>query len=225
MAKSLVKPVIVLVVIIVVAGAVAALKPWEWINQSGAARFYSRTYFYLTKTEDNNPLENVIISLPDPHVENQLLNNYIKDAYWVLSASTDNGVVVETQGLAVLRLVPPRTSELKMEGMGHEITFVGPKFSFDQVDRLYIGEILEIQLWWEIPADMANRLTLKYNAAGYPTHAAVYSTLTKNVSGQFFAGLYKLNSDNTIAQKVEEFSGAIENEPSNQLVWWGLGQV
>ncbi|MEW6222693.1 MAG: hypothetical protein AB1476_05245, partial [Candidatus Hadarchaeota archaeon] len=190
--------------------------------QGGTARFYSRAYFWLKGTEDNGPLENVTISLPDPHVENKLLSGlgYIKDAARVLSAITDNGIVVEFYAGAAIQFVPPRTFEPTME-IGHGMAYPGPKFSFQEVDYLYPGEILEIQLWWEIPASMAGRLTLKdvLSPAGYPTNALVYSP--KTISGDIFAGLYRLGDDN-VAQKVEEFSARFENVSSNQLAWLGL---
>jgi hypothetical protein len=206
---------------------VVVLRPWEWLNHDqNTVRFFSRTYFWLKGTEDNEPLENVTISFPDPNVENEMLNRFIKDGYWILSTSTDNGIVVEIQALTVVQLVPPRTSELNMEGIGHVYSVAGPKFSFQEVDNLYPGEILESVDWWEIPADMAGWLTLRDSglSGGYsPTYALVYSTPAKNISGQFFAGLYKLNDDNVVIQKVEEFTDTFENEPP--LGWFGLAQA
>ena len=216
---------VALIAIIVVVGVVVVLRPWEWLNQSqSTVRFYSRTYFYLTNTEDNGPLDNVSIYLPDPHIENEILNrSFIKDGYWILSASTGNGIVVEIQALTVVRLVSPRTSEPVISSHGANTSIAGPKYSFSEIDYLYSGEILEVQLWWELPADMANRLTLRDYGVVAPTYALVYSTPLENISGQFFAGLYRLNNDNTVQTTVEEFTVTFENGPSQY--WWGLASV
>lgn len=222
-----VKLAVVLIVVIVVAGLVVALKPWEWPNSSGGTvRFYSRAYFYFMGAGDNGSLENVTLAFPDSNLsDNKILNrDYITDGYWTLHAYVDNEPVVEIRALTVVQLVAPRTSEPVISSMGANTSVWGPKYSFTEIDCLYPGEILEIQLWWEIPADMADRLTLEDTGLeGYPTYALVYSDPAKNINGSLFAGLYKLNDDNTIQQVVEEFGYTLENEFSQ--FWWGLEPI
>jgi hypothetical protein len=220
-----VKLAIVLIVVIVAIGVVAALKPWDWLNQ-GTVRFYSLARFYLSKTEDNKSLDNVLFGFPDLTLgDNKILSrDYIKSGYWVLYAYVDNQLVEEVRDLTTLQLVPPRTSEPVVQDMGASNSFFGPKYSLGEVDHLYPGEVLELQLWWEVPASMAERLTLRDSEGQGTTYAHVYSTPAKNISGQFFAGFYRLNNDNIIVQKVEEFSSGVgENLPS--IGWWGLDPV
>ena len=215
-----------MVVILVATGAVVALRPWEWFsNGRGAVRFFSQAYFWLKGTEDNGPLENVTINLPDPNVENEGVTGFFKDGYGTLSALTDNGIVIEVQVPTVLQLVPPRTAVPSMD-IGHASSVAGPKFVFKEVDLLYPGEILEIRIWWEIPTDMADRLTLRDaglpgESALIPTYALVYPTPAKNIDAQIFAGLYRLNSDNTVQSVVEEFGITVENGQTG--AWWALG--
>lgn len=227
MTKSKVKSklAVTLIVIILVASAVVAIKPWEWLNRSqSTVRFSSRAYFWLKETKDNGPLENITIAFPEPHVENKTLNrDFIKAGYWILSASTDNGIVVEIQEPTVIRLISPRTAEPVMTGLGASNSVAGPKYAFEYIDRIYSDEILELQGVWEIPASMADQLTLRDYGVAAPTYALVYSTPLENISGQFFVGLYRLGNDNTVQTVVEEFTVTFENGPSQY--WWGLNPV
>jgi len=224
-----VKLAIVLTVVILAVGVVAALKPWDWLNQNqGTVRFYSLGRFYLSKTEDNESLDNVLFAFPDLTLgDNKILSrDYIKDGYWVLYAYVDNQLVEEVRDLATLQLVPPRVSAPVVYTWGAANTARGPKYELGEVDHLYPGEVLEIQLWWEIPSDMVGRITLrniKPDPLGYPTNALVYPTPAKNISGSFFAGLYRLSDNYMIQQKVEEFSDTAENVLS--MGWWGLDPV
>lgn len=123
------------------------------------------------------------------------------------------------------QLVGPRTSTIEFTDIGYDpITAQGPKFVFI-FDRLYPGEIIEIRQWVEIPADDANRLTLRDAGLSLPT-AFIYSQPAKSIDCSFFTGLYRGNwSDNTLLslQTVEEFGGIIENELTQ--VWWELAPI
>lgn len=220
-----VKLAVVLIVLIVAAGVVVALQPWNLFNSgSGPVRFYSRAYFYLIGTEDNGPLENVALYFPDPNVgDNKILNrDYIKDGYWTLYAQTDNGLVTEIQALTVVQLVAPRTSELVISSMGANTSVWGPKYSFTEINRLYPGEILEIQLWWEIPSSMMNQLTLQ-DTGPYSPAVLIYPNPAKNIDGSFFAGLYRIDENYVVQEVVEEFQENDYNAPTQ--LWWELASI
>jgi len=225
--KSPAKLAVVLVVLTVVAIGLAVTKPWEILGfGGGTARFYSNAYFYLTGTNDNGPLENVEVWLPDLTAgDNKILDrDYIKDGYWAINAQVDNTVVVEFQAGVTGQLVAPRTTWPVIQTAGADPTsFCGPKYGI-VMDRLYLGEVFQVELWWEIPAGMADKITLRdFNPWGYPTSALIYSNPMKRVSGIFFAGLYKLTPENIVEKIVENVSWEIENGETQQ--WWGLSSV
>lgn len=214
----------IIIIVIVAAGAFVLLRR---AGSSGEkVRFYSRVYFYLIGTEDNGPLENVeIIALPDPSIDNKVLGSaYVPNGvFWTLYANTDNGPVVEVDQGVVKQLVGPRTSTIEFTGIGGGPSVFGPKVKFVEVNGLYPSEILEVRQWLEIPADMADRLTLRDTGLiGGSTCGLIYSVPAKKINGSIFAGLYKVKDDNTL-QKVEEFMDTAENVQT--VGWWGLAPI
>jgi len=224
--KSPVKLVLVLVVLIVAAVGLVVTKPWEMLGfGGGTVRFYSNTYFHLTGTADNGSLENVVVSLPDLTVgDNEILNrNYIKDGYWTINAQVDNTVVVEFQAGVMGQLVAPRTSWPVVQTAGADTSVWGPKYSID-VNLLYPGEVFQVELWWEIPTNIADKITMRdVNPWSYPTAAFIYSNPMKMINGSFFAGLYKLTPENRVEQAVEETGWTFENGESQS--WVGLAPL
>ncbi|MEW6222555.1 MAG: hypothetical protein AB1476_04485 [Candidatus Hadarchaeota archaeon] len=224
--KSLTKLVVVLVMAATVAGAVAVFQPWKWINSGGTVRFYTKASFYLQGTEDNGQLENVTIYFPDLTIsDNKILNrDYIKNADWNLYAYVDNQLVTEIRGMTVLQLVAPRTSELVIPSMGYNTSLWGPKYSFSEMDRIYPGETLQIELWWEVPASIADKITLRdFNPSFYPTTSLIYyNTPGKRINASFFSGLYRIDENYRILQVVEQFS---RTENGLGGVWWELSAI
>lgn len=219
-----VKLAIVLVVLIVAAGVVVALKPWDWFNSGGTVRFYSVVYFHLLATDDNEPLQNVMIRFPDPNIGNVELDPAYapNGAFWTLYAYTENGLVVEVDHGEVIQLVSPRTSTIEFE-VGYGLSAWGPKFGFDNINKLYPGEVLEVRQWVEIPAGKADRLTIgDEGPEPYSTYAYLNPVPTKNIDASFFAGLYRLNADNAL-QKVEEYEHTAENGLTGG--WWELTPI
>ncbi len=223
-----IKLAVVLIVILVAAGVVVALKPWEWLNKGqGTVRFYHRAYFYLIGTNDNEPLENIEIAFPDPNIDNKALEprrTYIPNgAFWTLYAYVDNELVVEIDRGNVMQLVGPRASTVNYASFGYGDSNLGPKLIFHGIDKLYPGEVLEVTQLLEIPADMVNRLTLEDEGPEpNSTFADISPSPVKRIDAQFFAGLYRINDDNTL-QKVEEFERTIENGSTGG--WWELAPV
>ncbi len=238
-----VKLAVVLTFAILTVGAAVALSQW---SREKTVRFYSQAYFLLRGTEDNGFLgtdnlsafaiseEGVALSLPDPNIDNKALEprrDYVKSSVISLWNYEDNKTTLEMRsGEKSINLVGARTSLVVRNDLetGYDpITVAGPKYALT-FDKLYPNEIIMIEQWWEIPASMADNLTLEdmavtENSDSGPTTARLVAFPIKGISGYFFAGLYKTDDENNIVQVVEEFERSFETASSSG--WVALSPV
>jgi len=216
--------VVVVIVVVAALGAFVLLRR----EDGGKVRFYSKTYFYLIATEDNGPLESVVIAFPDPNIDNKALEPRADfasgGANWTLYAYLDNVLIIEVRNGVENQLVAPRTSKPENVILESGKSPYNPVVGI-QIDNLFPSEILVIEQWWEIPADKANQLTLRASTWGNASAAGATCDPAKRASFSFSAELYRYVGENLV-QKAEAFGITDEELVGGQLIgWWELTPI
>lgn len=200
---------------------VAYARPWVGERAEENAVFWYAASFTYENSEDNLPIENVIISFPCPNIDNEPV--LITGFSWSLWGFNQENTILQIQDNNVVTLVGGRTDPLLVQ-YGRENTPRGPKISFS-VDRLYPQEILGFTAYALVPPNWSERVTLYENrdnqkiCAGY-----FYQPSSKVIKLIFSTQLFRKINDNF--EKVETFSRVDENaQPLGWSVWLRLYPV
>lgn len=180
------KPIVVAFVAIVVVAAVIALKPWEGKpggegqQPTAGYRLFSRsTYLMLENTEDNSPIENVLIYAPFP---DEFENLHFR-GYWF---GTDNYGSIITQNGDVLEntLVEREPPSFTIED-----TVAGKRVAV-RMKSMYVGDIVSVTWRFWAPENTSLYDTPKENRCkiyvGYDP--------TKTINLKFDIGLYDVEN-------------------------------
>ena len=207
---------LLLVVALVV--IVAYARPWGGGGAEENAVFLYDASFTYENSVDNLPIENVIISLPPPNIDNYPV--LITGFSWSLFGPNPENLEVkslEIQDGRVIQLLGDRTATLFIQ-YGRENTRHGPKISLS-IDKLYPREVISIQAFGSTPLENFHDLTMCENKENQRIYAySQYFPLDKKIAMSFWAKLSRKIDNNF--KKVEEFSRIEENGESGY--WWKL---
>jgi len=204
--------------LIVVALVVLVAYARPWVGEEENVVFWYIASFTYENSEDNLPIENVIISFPCPNIDNEPVRvvGLSWSLWWKPYPENENMKILQIQDGRVDNLLSNRTEALFIQ-YGWENTVRGPKISL-LMDKFYPQEVIQIQTYVVVPSPRSNNLTISENrenkkvAAGYQ-----YDPSDKKINFSFWAQLLiKVNND---FRKVEEFRRAEENAGFG---WWWL---
>jgi len=195
---------------------VAYARPW--VGEEENVVFWYAASFTYENSEDNLPIENVIVSFPHPNIDNEPV--LITGFSWSLFGPNPENLDVKTlqiQDGRVIRLLGDRTATLFIQ-YGKENTRHGPKISLS-MDKLYPREVVLIQAYASAPLENFYDLTMCENKENQRIYAyCQYFPLDKKISMSFWVKLSRKIDDNF--ERVEEFSRTEENGESGW--WWKL---
>jgi len=205
-----------LLVVTAVVVLVAYARPW--VGEEENVMFWYAANFSYENSEDNLPIENVIVSFPHPNIDNEPV--LITGFSWSLFGPNPENLDVKTlqiQDGRVIQLLGDRTATLFIQ-YGRENTRHGPKISLS-MDKLYPREVVLIQAYASAPLENFYDLTMCENKENQRIYAyCQYFPLDKKISMSFWVKLSRKIDDNF--ERVEEFSRTEENGESGW--WWKL---
>ena len=194
--------------------------PWKIVTpEEGEAITYENFLYQASFTyrgsAENLPIENIVIRLPYPNVENRTESvcfGAIWDLYWL---DDDNLLHLQATETTIYELKGDRTTTLSFLQEGIEFTPDGPKLTH-VVDKLYPREVFMISGAISVPKTDADKLTLKNfgdnegRSSGAFFSYSPLGPLPKPIDVSFWAQLSKIIGDNNY-EIVETFSRAVEN--------------
>lgn len=200
---------------------VAYARPWAGEEVEENVMFLYTASFSYENSEDNLPIENVIVSFPCPNIDNEPVQmmGFSWSLWWNPDPENENMKILQIQDGRVDNLFGNREDAPFIQ-YGLENTVRGPKISL-LIDKLYPQEAIRIQTYAMVPSLKSKSTTICENkenkriTAGYQ-----YDPFNKKISFSFRAQLLtKVNND---FQKVEEFERTEENA---EFGWWWLYPV
>jgi len=193
-------------------------RPWVGEEVEENVMFWYAASFSYENSEDNLPIENVMISFPHPNVENEPV--LITGFSWLLfgpSPENRDVKILQIQDGRVIQLVGDRTATLFIQS-GRENTSYGPRISLS-MDRLYPREVIWIQAYALTSPEKSKDITVCENKENQKVYARYqYRPPDKITKISFWVRLSKKMNDNY--EKMEEFGHIIENaQPLEWSVW------
>ena len=189
--------------IVTIVGLVLWFKPWE---AGGTVRFDYRVSFTYFGSEDNAPLENVVLKWSAPKMENSVVQDIEGGTTWELYyIEDDNTLTLQATENEIINLRGNRKSQLEMYAFGHEYSGYGPVL-VAWFDRLYPREVF-IRLGYGVyDKTVADELTLKVrgqtdSVAGW--HAVGQEN--QRIDFSFWVGFWREN------ELIEQFEWIQEN--------------
>jgi len=195
---------------------VAYARPW--VGEEENVMFWYTASFTYENSEDNLPIENVLLSFPHPNIENEPM--LITGFSWSLfgpSPENQDKMVLQIQDGRVVQLLGNRTSTLFIQ-YGRENTQYGPRISLS-IDKVYPQEVLWIQAYTLTSFEKSKDMTICENKENKRVYGRYqYQPSDKITKISFWVQLSKKTNDNL--EKVEEFDHTIENaQPLGRSVW------
>lgn len=200
---------------------VAYARPWAGEGVEENVMFWYAASFTYENSEDNLPIENILISFPHPNIDNEPVS--IAGFSWSLWGSDGENTVLQIQDGNVITFVGGRENPLLVQ-YGRENTPKGPKISFS-VDRLYPHEILGFTAYASVLSNQSESVTLYENKDNQKIFAGYYYQPSDKVIKLIFSTqLFRKINDNF--KKVEAFNRVDENaQPFEWSVWLKLYPV
>ncbi len=183
-------------VIAVVVGVVLWLRPWE---SGGTVRFDYRAMFTYLGSEDNEPLENLLLKWSAPQIDNTLIEETYStwELYYI---EEDNTLILQATPTGVINLRGFRASQLGIYSFGHECEQYGPALNF-QIDKLYPREVFLNIGHVIVEKEKAEELTLCVYGQTAPVGAwQAFGQEDKKIDFSLVAGLYQ---ENTLIEQYE----------------------
>ncbi len=179
-------------------------------------------YFWYRGSENNAPIDNVILQFPQPQIDNEFINSNM--GWWTFFYVDDNGNwLMEMQGSAyenygaVYQFYGERTQEPVLVSAINMATPFGPKADYI-FDRIYPREAVWVTFNTMVPKENASKVTLVEVdiTENQLTRTTAYywqsPTVVDLIDLTFWVKLSKLDN-NTLIQ-LENYSRVFDNAPS-----------
>lgn len=193
-----------------IATTLTAGVPWDLTEET--VTFKMEASFTYLGSEDNLPIENVLIGFPCPNLENNALST--TGSWRLYYLEDDNTLTLQADESKVYRFRELRKSNIKIMAHGIDVTHIGPMYFFE-IDRLYPREVFWITTFVDVPLEDAEKVTLSYTdnhetAGGYRGTFPAGEFGKATISLSFWAQLSKkIWGDNYIL--IEKFSRSLDN--------------
>ena len=216
-----------------VAACAVGMAIWSMLSKPLAPveeyeKFIYNVSFTYWGSEDNLPIENVVIGFPHPNVENQtesIFFGVIWGLYWLDEENMSHLQATET---TIYALMENRTKTLRILMGPLECPSIGGPKSTWVMDKLYPREVFRVSGGIEIPAAYGDKLTLKdfddnegRSSASFAhlpdpntQDVSEYGAFNRPIRVSFWAQLCKPLSNGY--EVIETFSRSIDNDT------WGM---
>lgn len=203
------KPIALVLAASVVAGAVIAWVVWKQPAPQEDVYFTHRAMFFYHGGEDNEPLENLALMFPAPHIENNLAGR-IFGGWELYYVEDDNSLTLQSTVAGIKNLRGQRNSQLVIRTSSTEFTSHGPSLTWE-IDRLYPREVFVDYGWAWVPGERADAVTLRKhgiqeNWAFAYWHTPEAERENRRIDFSFAVGLYR---EGTL---IERYEVSWENE-------------
>ena len=171
--------------------------PWRLEEED--VRFDYRAMFIYLGSEDNEPLDNLLLKWSAPQID----NTFIEETYptWELYyIEDDNTLTLQANAAGIVDLRGVRTSQLEIYSFGYEYEQYGPALNF-QIDALYPREVFLNLGYVVVEGERADDLTLRvYNQTAPIGAWQAFGQENKRIDFSLAAGLYQ---DNILVERYE----------------------
>ncbi|MEM3514983.1 MAG: hypothetical protein QXT02_03700 [Candidatus Hadarchaeum sp.] len=196
-----------------IATTVSAGVPWD-LRSEEMVTFKMEASFTYWGSENNLPIENVLIGFPCPNLENAALTTY---GSWILYyLEDDNSLTLQADESQVYNFKGMRKTIVGVINHGIDLTYISPMY-FLNIDRLYPREVFWISAFVYVPIKDASKVSLivygdnqKRSIAGYKGTfpSGEYGKAAIDLS--FWAQLSRRINGNNY-EPIETFSRHLDN--------------
>lgn len=192
--KNIIAGVVIAAAMIVV--ALLWFRPWE--SASEYVQFEYRAFFTYLGSEDNEPLENLILGFPIPKIENSPAGD-IKGTWMLYYIENDNTLTLQATKHGIVNLRGNRTSQLGIYSEGIENAEHGPTSSWN-IDRLYPREVFLDVGFTSVPEERTRAASLRIHNESWSGAYWYNSKFYQENRGIYFSFVAELYRENTLVE-------------------------